>query len=167
MLSVLPLWITLNAYAFLLDALAVAGTTGAWFLFSSNHPVLGWIVAIITAIILFCAIQVHISYPTKLKTYHILYRRNHKKFHRNSFHEFMTAPCYRLVVRTVLCHVGHSEEYNAIFKDVWGEGITCCRPIPATVIIFKTPEEGRRWLEEQQKVFVDTDDDNDDDNSAE
>ena len=154
MLSVLPLWLTLNVYAFLLDALALAGGTGAWLLFLYEYPVLGVIAGAAAAAFLYSAIRVHLSYPAKLKAYHTLYQRNRDVLHPNSFHEFMGSPCYRMVVRAVLCRTGHPEEYDAIFKAVWGTGMPCFAPKPATVTIFKNAAEGARWLEQHRSPAV-------------
>ncbi len=158
MLSILPLWISLNTYALLLDAMAMAGGAGAWMLFTSGHQIWGWTAVIIAAILLFSAIRVHLSYPQKLKAYRLLYKRNHDTFHRSSFHEFMGTPCHRMMVRVVLSRIGHKEEYDIIFKDVWGTGLPCCSLKPATVIIFQNAEEGARWLKSQKHSFSEQDD---------
>lgn len=147
MLSVLPLWLSLNVYAFLLDGLSIASGAGAWLFFFWGHPVLAGAAAIAAVALFSTAMRVHLSYPAKLKAYNTLYQRNRKVLHRNSFLEFMGSPCYRMVVRAVLCRTGHPEEYPVIYKEVWGSGLPCCSPQPATVTIFKNAAEGARWLE--------------------
>ena len=68
MLSVLPLWVVLNTYAFLLDVLFIVGGTGSWLLFSSGYLFRGWVAAAISAIFIFSAVRVHLSYPAKLNS---------------------------------------------------------------------------------------------------
>ena len=155
MLSILPLWISLNTYAFLLDALSIAGGAGAGFSFSCGHPVWGVAAGIATAVLLFSAIRVHLSYPVKLNAYHILYQRNREVLHPSSFHDFMGSPCYRMVVRAVLCRTGHPEEYDVIFKEIWGSGLPFCTPKPASVIIFNNAAEGASWLRQHRSLVND------------
>ena len=150
MLARLPLWMVLNAYAFLLDALALAFGVAAWFLIGSWHPFWGWTCASIAAVFAFAGVKLHCTYPVKKKTYFILLRRNEREFHRSSFRVFMSAPCYRLVVRTVLSRLGKQQEYKVIFKDVWGEFSPFCSTMPAKAVIFKNAEEGRKWFEENR-----------------
>ena len=148
MLSIFPLWILLNIYAFLLDALSIAFGLGAWLLLSYGYSVSG-VLAAVVAFLFFCAaVRVHLTYPAKRNAYNTLYKRNCKTFHRASFYDFMDSPCYRMVVRTVLCRIGHSQEYKSIFKEVWGNPLRFCSfaPVPAEVIIFNSAEEGERWL---------------------
>ena len=151
MLSVLPLWILLNVYAFLLDVLSIASGLGAWLFLSSGHSVWGALAAVVAALFFGAAVRVHLSYPAKINTYNILYKRNSKTLHRASFHEFMDSPCYRMVVRTVLHRTGHPQEYSIIYKEVWGEPWRFCSSVPADAIIFNSAEEGERWLRSQQK----------------
>ena len=146
MLSVLPLWVVLNTYAFLLDVLFIVGGTGSWLLFSSGYLFRGWVAAAISAIFIFSAVRVHLSYPAKLKAYKALYKRNKNTFHRASFYDFMDAPCYRMVVRAVLNHTGHPEEYDSILKEVWGSGFSPCTVDAGTVTVFQNAEDGERWL---------------------
>ena len=153
MLSALPLWILLNTYAFLLDALSIAGGAGAWWLFSYGHPVYAAVVGAAAAALLFAAIRVHLSYPAKLKAYHVLYQRNREVLHRNSFYDFMGSPCYRLVVRTVLYRTGHPEEYQVIFKEIWGSGLPFLSRKPATVVFFDNPDDGARWLQSHRSLI--------------
>ena len=149
MLSVLPLWISLNVYAFLLDAMFIVSGLGAWLFLSSGHSVGGMLGVCIAVLFFFAAVRIHLSYPAKLNAYKMLYKRNCKTFHRASFHSFMDAPCYRMVVRTVLYHIGHSQEYNTIFKEVWGEHLSCCSFSSAEVVIFNSAEEGELWLKDR------------------
>ena len=155
MLSALPLWILLNTYAFLLDALSIAGGAGAWWLFSYGHPVYAAAAGVATAALLFAAIRVHLSYTAKLKAYHILYQRNRETLHRNSFYDFMGSPCYRLVVRTVLYRTGHPEEYKVIYREIWGTGLPFCTPKPASVVIFHNAAEGADWLRRHRTLSGD------------
>ncbi len=149
MLSALPLWIILNAYAFLLDALALASGAGMCFLIHRGHFILGSISGLAFIIFLISAIKLHLSYPLKLKTYHVLYRRNRHSLHYDSFKDFMGAPCHRLLVRTVLHRTGHIEEYDIIFERAWGKTMPCCSVKQSEVHIFHNAEEGIRWLKEQ------------------
>ena len=152
MLSIFPLWILLNVYAFLLDALSIAAGLGAWLLFYYGYPVPGVLAAVVAVLFLCAAVRVHLTYPAKRNTYYTLYKRNCKTLHRASFYDFMDSPCYRMVVRAVLCHIGHSQEYENIFKEVWGKPLRFCSfaSVPAEVIIFKSAEEGELWLKKNR-----------------
>ena len=152
MLSIFPLWILLNIYAFLLDALSIASGLGAWLLLSYGYSVPGVLATIVAILFLCAAVRVHLTYPAKRNAYNTLYKRNYKTFHRASFYDFMDSPCYRMVVRTVLCHIGHSQEYENIFKEVWGKPLRFCSfaSVPAEVIIFKSAEEGELWLKKNR-----------------
>ena len=157
MLSILPLWITLNTYAFLLEALSFAGGTGAWKLFSFGHPAWGCAAVVPTVVFLFAAIRIHCTYPAKLRAFRTLYQRNRESLHLASFHDFMGSPCYRLLVRTVLARLRHPEKYDVVFKAAWGSALPWCSRMPATVVVFKNPEEGRRWLE-SRKMYKNAED---------
>lgn len=150
MWSALPLWILLNAYAFLLDALAILAGGTAWFVFLSGHPVWGWLAVATAAILGGIGLRVHLSYPQKLRAYKTLLRRNRGEFRPKSFYEFMGAPCYRLVVRTVLMHIGHADAYPAIYRDCWGEGLCCYAEMPSQVNIFNDRGKAREWIEDQK-----------------
>ena len=147
--TALPLWILLNAYAFLLDALALASGAVTYLLFCRGHYAWSIFPVIAFVVLLVSAIKLHLSYPHKLKTYYTLYRRNRCALHYDSFKEFMGVPCHRLIVRTVLHRIGHPEEYGVIFEKAWGSALPCCSPRPAEVHIFHNAEEGARWLKEQ------------------
>lgn len=151
MWSVLPLWIILNAYAFLMDAIVGVSGCCAWLLWEGGHPVWGGLLGGAACIFAFIAIRLHLSYPQKRRTYEVLLKRNREALHRSSFREFMGAPCYRLVVRTVMNHTGHGKEYEALYRNYWGDGVACCTPMPAKVIVFQSPEEGRKWLNGQRE----------------
>ena len=159
MLSALPLWIPLNVYAFLLDALALAGGAGAWALFSSGCPVWGGAAAFAAAALLFAAIRVHLSYPAKLKAYHTLCLRNRDTLRIASLVDFMGSPCYRMVVRMVLYRVGHPEAYKVVYREFWGSGMPCFSPRLSTVTIFKDAEEGANWLKAHSRHFDSPDND--------
>ncbi|MBQ7176427.1 MAG: hypothetical protein IJS08_03345 [Victivallales bacterium] len=152
LLPALPLWIILNTYAFLLDAFVLASGAGTYFLLRGGHYVWCLFPGIAFIILLVSAIKLHLSYPLKLKTYYVLYRRNSASLHYDSFKDFMGAPCHRLVVRTVLHRIGHPDEYDVIFERAWGKSLPCCSPKPSEVHIFHNAEEGARWLKEQSSI---------------
>ena len=152
LLSALPLWIILNAYAFLLDAFAFASGAGTYFLLRGGHYIWCLFPGIAFLVLLVSAIKLHLSYPAKLRTYYVLYKRNRDFLHYDSFKDFMGAPCHRLIVRTVLHRTGHQDEYDVIFERAWGKSMPCCSTLPSEVHIFRNAEEGARWFKEQSSI---------------
>lgn len=112
----LPLAVTLNAYAFLLDVISAVlfGACGV-FAFCGS-----WMIACACAAIGFFflsgGIGVHQTFAEKRRLHYLLERRNCRAIRPETFREYLDVPCHRLVVRSVLCRLGHREKYREVIK---------------------------------------------------
>lgn len=147
MLRRLPLWVVLNTYAWVLDGVSLAIMILA--IWCACRYGTAW-ASLFVLPLLFAmrgAIDIHSSYPYKLHIYTTLLTRNRRTLSDASFKKFLSAPCLRLVVRTVLARTGNSYAYKRIMKKyyrpIWCHPAVVAQP---SVVIFNTPDEGRQWL---------------------
>lgn len=148
-LDALRFWIVINAYALFLDVLALVIAVlalSAW----RTERVLSVVMFAVGAVSAYGGISVHGTYPEKRRMYKVLLRRNMRKYERESFREFMSVPCHRLVVRVVLRTIGRRDEYPIVcrlyYRFPWQRRL----PTETTVWIFKTREDGERWPSQQK-----------------
>lgn len=112
-ISTFPRFLYLNLYAILL---AVIGITVVFI------PVykISWFCVIAQVIIVFVCIKgaygIFSSWDDKKRKYIILCERNKDKIRYDTFSEYMSAPCGRLLAKIVLKDLGHSEEYKVLQK---------------------------------------------------
>ena len=101
----------LNTYAFLL--LLIGGGIMSISLYVINTPLL--IAQITLTLICFKgAFSIFNSWTDKKIKYEILMNRNKYNFRRDTFKEFMTAPCGRLLVKVVLSDLDKTHKYKEL-----------------------------------------------------
>lgn len=115
----LPLAVTLNAYAFLLDFMAAAAFCAGGAAVLNGAWITACACAALGIFFLSGGIGVHQTYGEKLRLHFILERRNKKAIRPESFKEYLDVPCQRLVVRSVLCRLGHKEKYREVMKSYY------------------------------------------------
>lgn len=142
-------WLTINAYALLLDVLALVAMCLSCCMWHSRR-MLAVAICVMGVFSLYGGIGIHGTYLEKKRIYSTLLRRNLKDFHKDSFREFFGVPCHRLVVRMVLHEIGHGERYgelkSAFYRYPWQRQF----PDETKLFVFKTKEEGDRWLLQQK-----------------
>lgn len=149
----LKFWLFVNVYALLMDFLAFAAFFFAWSIYG-KYLVLGLISALVGALSLYAAIGIHGTYSEKCRIYTALLRKNTRAFRPESFREFVSVPCHRVLVRMVLRKLGRSGDYAAILKAYyrypWQRKIS----LETEFKVFKTKEEGDAWLlQMRRKTF--------------
>ena len=142
-------WIVINVYALLLDVLSVIIFCASFKMYSKGF-VFCLLLATMGTFLLYGAIGIHGTYSEKSRIYSILLRKNHRHYRRESFKDFVSVPCHRVLVRMVLRRLRRSEEYAVIkkmyYRYPWQRELTT-----ETVLkIFNTKEEGDLWLLQQK-----------------
>lgn len=154
MLKRIPLWITLNFYAFVLDALCASlALTGAG-CFSQGYSLFAWIFWVLAGFVATGALKIHLSYPKKYYLFTVLKRRNLKKIRMASFEEFVDVPCHRLIVRTVLAHLNCEACYKEVLKRYYRLPWQRDTFVPGEAIVFNSPDEYNRWKLKQSKQRI-------------
>ena len=145
-------WLCINIYAILLDVVGCMTFVMAILLFRT------WLVATIfccflAAFILYGASGIHSTYPEKCRIYAILIRKNSNGIKLESFKEFLSVPCHRVIVRMVLHQLHQSARYREIKKKYYVAPWEKRCSMETTYHIFKTKEEGEQWLLQKKKDF--------------
>ena len=94
-----------NVYALLLDVLALMTFWGGCLL-SQLGLVYCLIALAVGAFLLYGAIGIHGTYLEKRRIYSLLLRKNARLFRIESFKDFMSVPCHRVIVRMALEKLG-------------------------------------------------------------
>lgn len=144
-------WVSINAYALLLDAVGLMLLALAVMLLQN------WFVAAVSSALLgvglvYGGMGVHSTYDEKRRIYSVLLKRNAQAVRLDTFRDFMSVPCHRLVVRMVLHRLNCDSEYETVkrlfYVPPWRRNRAC-----ETVLhVFRSKEEGARWLL-RKKVF--------------
>ena len=148
------IWITINAYAILLDVVATVMAYACVLIFLNNCWVLGACVGIGSIWCIYGGIGVHGTYKRKMRLYMALLKRNKRHLSFSSFRDYMDVPCHRMIVRLVLRDIGRSFDYPRVRKKYyrwpWNR-----RPSTgtSTLVIFKTNEEWQTWKEFNMKTM--------------
>lgn len=125
----------LNLYAFLL--LFIGGGILSLSFFYYSLQLL--FVQILIAIVCFKgAISIFCSWEDKKRKYSVLIHRNTSEFREDTFKEYMSAPCGRLLVIIVLKDLGETEKYTILQKyrlSIFKEIRQCFKTRPTKVII--------------------------------
>lgn len=145
MLARVKFWMCINAYALLLDALSLTAIALSLCMFRT------WLVlslgVLLIGIYMFCGgIGIHMTYGEKCRIYALLVRRNAHGLRIESFRDFMSVPCHRLVVRMVLYRVGYSREYATVKRKFYVSPWRREFQTDTELVVFKTKEEGEAWL---------------------
>ena len=147
-------WTVLNAYAILLDAVALGAGLLSISLLWNGHPILAGLAVMVAAFSGCSAIELHGSYFYKRKLFRILIRKNRNRLQPETFDGRFDAPCHRLLVRLVLHRIGRADAYRGLFRRYYIPPWKRFRRDTGTFIIFKTPEEGKQWLLRQNnRIF--------------
>ena len=146
-------WIRINIYAILLDVLGCITFAMAFLLLRT------WLVAtilccIVAIFILYGGVGVHSTYPEKCRIYAILIRRNSNGVKEESFKDFLSVPCHRVIVRMVLHELHQSTKYSEIKKKYYVPPWERRFPTETIYHVFKTKEEGDQWLLQRKKEIV-------------
>lgn len=108
-------WIEINTYALLLDALALSALLAAVSLLRT-WLVLAVILTIGAIFLAYGGLGVHSTYREKCRMFSVLLRRNRKGMRMESFKDYMSVPCHRMVVRMVLKRIGEGASYSTVKK---------------------------------------------------
>lgn len=146
-------WVCINIYAILLDVLGCATLAIAILLLRT------WLVAtaflcVISAFVFYGGIGVHSTYSEKCRIYNILVKRNSKGIKPESFKEFLSVPCHRMVVRMVLAQLHQAAMYKEIMKNYYVPPWKRTFSTKTTYRIFNTREEGEQWLLQRKNEIV-------------
>jgi hypothetical protein len=145
MLKRIPLWIVLNYYAFLLDALCVLGGLAGLKCYLQGYSLIAYICLVFCVLVGYAAIVLHSSYPTKRHLFSVLKRRNFRNVHIGSFEEFVDVPCHRLIVRTVLSHLNKGYLYREVMKRYYVLPWKRKHFNDTGFVIFNAQEEYEQW----------------------
>lgn len=106
-------FVYLNSYAFLLLFAAVGIACIPFWNLS-----LWCLIPQVILVLYMLASGYHIlsAWTDKKRKYTILMERNKKCLRRDTFYEYMQAPCGRLLVKVVLEDLGHPEYYSTLLK---------------------------------------------------
>ena len=146
-------WICINIYALLLDVLGCTTFVMAIVLLRT------WLVATILCcfaaiFILYGGIGIHSTYTEKCRIYSILIRRNSNGVKVETFKDFLSVPCHRVVVRMVLHQLHQSAKYSEIkekyYKPPWERRF----PEETVYRVFKTKEEGEQWFLQRKREIA-------------
>ena len=143
----------INVYAILLDVLGCIAFVIAVVLLRT------WLVAAVSccfvAIFMFYGgIGIHSTYPEKCRIYSILMRRNSNGVKEETFKDFLSVPCHRVIVRMVLYQLHQSDKYREIKEKYYTPPWERTFPKETTYHIFKTKEEGEQWLLQRKTKIV-------------
>lgn len=134
-ISTIKRFLYLNIYAFLL--LFVGGgllITPSW----RVHLILYIFQVIGGCCCLKGAFSILSTWDDKKRKYAILMQRNAKAFRKDTFKEFMQAPCGRLLVKIVLQDMNMPEQYNNLlleYKPNIKQLKTCREDVPSNIYI--------------------------------
>lgn len=142
-------WMAVNVYALLLDALALAAFIIAILLFRTAF-VLCVVLSLMGVLLFYGAIGIHGTYPEKCRIYSILLKKNSQQFKIDSFRDFVSVPCHRVIVRMVLSKLGKSSEYMNIKKAYYHYPWQRQFQDDTVLHVFTTKEEGDAWLLRQK-----------------
>ena len=146
-------WMIVNVYALLLDIIALMMFLIAVSLFRISLVSCILLVSM-GAFLLYGAIGIHGTYGEKKRIYTILLRKNIKAYRMESFKDFLSVPCHRVVVRLVLNKLSLNSEYKKI-KGAYYVYPWKRKFLNETVIhIFTTKEEGDKWLLQQKNKIA-------------
>lgn len=113
----MKLFLILNLYSHLSLLGGLVGSAFSFYVLRENifFP---WSIFLLlpTLYLLGLSWSLYSSSSTKIRAYAMLINRNQKKWDPESFTDFMSAPCGRLLVRKVLHDLGKSSEYANIRK---------------------------------------------------
>lgn len=143
-------WFVLNAYALLLDALALGAALSICTIvkksgFHGIRHLFALASLSILALILVCnAARLHSTYRDKRRFLRILLKKNETGLNPDSFKDAFGAPCTRLIARFVLFRTGNGEAYPQLCKRFGIRGMKD-RDF-GTVKIFATHKEALEWL---------------------
>jgi hypothetical protein len=107
-------FVYLNAYAFLLLFLGVGIAFIPIYRFGQ-----WWLVAVQAVAVFFIlkgSVEIFRSWNDKKRKYHVLIERNAETIRHDTFSEYMTAPCGRLLVKIVLKDLDKQNEYKKLTK---------------------------------------------------
>ncbi len=143
-------WLIVNIYAILLDVIGLVMFAAALLLLRT------WFVTAVlcfflAVVMLYGGFGVHSTYPEKRRIYSILIRKNRDGVKMESFKDFLSVPCHRVVVRMVLYHLHQSAMYSAIKKKYYVPPWQREFSTKTTYHVFKTKEEGLEWLLQKKK----------------
>ncbi len=150
MLPEIMFWAAVNVYALLLDAMALASFGMAYVLFRSGLVFCSAVTATVGALLLYGALGIHGTYGEKCRIYSVLLRLNARSFRVESFKNFMSVPCHRVLVRMILSRLGRSSEYSRIKAAYYRYPWQVKTPDATILHVFKSKEEGNAWLLLQQ-----------------
>lgn len=142
-------WVCINAYALLLDGLSLTAIALSLCMFRT-WLVLSLVVLVVGVYTLCGGIGIHLTYREKCRIYALLVRRNAHGLRIDSFKDFMSVPCHRLVVRMVLCRIGYFHEYATVKRKFYVPPWRREFPTDTELVVFKTKEEGAAWLSHQE-----------------
>lgn len=112
----LPLWLVLNAYAFLLDGITITLVVGTLLAWAHGHSLVAWALGICAWLAFVSAIRLHGTYGIKRHLFFTLLHRNARTLRIASFEDFVDVPCHRLIVYIVLCRLGKASVYREVIK---------------------------------------------------
>ena len=144
-------WVCVNAYALLLDAVGLMLLAFAvmmpqtWFVAAVSSALLG-------VGLIYGGIGVHSTYDEKRRIYSVLLKRNARAVQLDTFRDFMTVPCHRLVVRMVLHRLNCDSEYETVKRRFYVSPWRRKRGQETILHVFRFKEEGLQWLV-RQKAF--------------
>ena len=153
MLARARFWLLINAYAILLDCIGVVGLVIAVSL-SRAWPVAAILCGIVAGWILYGGVGIHSTYQAKCRIYAVLLKRNAASLHIESFRDFMSVPCHRMVVRLVLHKLGLQHQYAVIKQTYYVPPWKCRFTDETKLYVFKSKEEGDQWLLRQRNRFA-------------
>ena len=144
-------WVCINAYGLLLDLLGLAALVVAWRAAPACLAA-SVLASLVGAYALYGGIGIHSTYGEKCRIYELLSRRNRKSLRVDTFADFMSVPCHRLVVRMVLRHGGYACAYKTIKRRFYVPPWRRRMPCGTELIVFRTKEDGDKWLARQRSM---------------
>lgn len=143
-ISTVKRYLYLNTYAFLL--LAIGG--GIMFIdfWLVSFPIL--IIPLILALVFIKGgVSIISTWEDKKRKYSILMERNRNGFRHDTFKEFMTAPCGRLLVKIALKDLGETKRYKELAQyrhPIKEEIRKCLKPQTTKIIIHQAKTNHER-----------------------
>lgn len=146
-------WLLINIYAIILDCIGVFGLAIA-FLHLRTWPVAAISIGIVASLVLYGGIGIHTTYEEKCRIYLVLLKRNAVVFHLESFRDFMSVPCHRMVVRMVLHRLRIQHQYAVIKQTYYAPPWKRRFADETKLYVFKSKEEGDQWLLQQRNKLA-------------
>ena len=146
-------WVCINIYAILLDVLGCA-TLAIAILLLRTWLVVAVSLCVVAVFIFYGGIGVHSTYSEKCRIYNILIKRNSKGLKLETFKEFLSVPCHRIVVRMVLVRLRQGARYKEVKKKYYLPPWKRTFSTETTYRVFKTREEGEQWLLQRKNEIV-------------